>query len=287
MPPRRATERIRRLRDALATKNRDEIIKWLAGDEEHLADLLSGGELADEQLVRQFLLGDLQGRDRERFETRLSSEEGLLAQLRFVENQLIDDYLAGELPAAEVQKFERHFLAEPERLEKLTYAQILQASVKEIVPEELGEVGAAARASGFEAKPASAKDKLAQWWRSVRDALPLPNLAVLTLVPGQVRGSTVRKEEIKIDASTQPLQIKIVLLEESHTNYRVELHTVEGQEVWVEDDLSAQPADAGVAVVVILPPGLIGEGDYKITLSGVLEHGNFEKIGTYYRSVRS
>jgi hypothetical protein len=287
MPPKRATEKILRLREAMATEDRDDIIKWLAGDEDHLTELLSGSELADEQPIREFLLGDFQGQDGKRFELRLSSDERLLAHTHLVENYLIDDYLAGELSPDEVKKFERYFLADPKRQAKLTYTRLLQASSEGALPDRSGEESAAAQASGFEAKSVSAKDKLAQWWRSVRDALPLPNLAVLTLVPGQVRGGTGGIEDVKVEAGTQPLQIKILLPEESHASYRVELHVVEGQEVWAEEGLFAQVSDAGLAVIVTLPPGLVGEGEYKVILSGVSESGDYEKLGTYYRRVGS
>ena len=335
MSQRSTADRLHRLRDALAGEDRDDIIKWLAGDEEHLAELLDGGEFPEEQLIKQFLLGDLQGEDRERFETRLTTEEKLLAQLHFVEDQLIDDYLTDALSPADEEKFERYFLSEPERRGKLNYISMLRASARELVAEELKEtiVGEEESASlsgkvnedlssyienpvlrqkesvseeekkqtipessawrsetdkpNYGSKPSGAKHKFVEWWRSVRESLQFQNLAVLTLVPGQVRGGASESGDVKIDSSVQGVQIKILLLEDSHIRYRIELHTVEGHEVWVEEDLSAQQTDAGVAVVVTLPPGLIGKGDYKVTLSGAAEDGNYEKIGTYYRSVSS
>lgn len=79
----------------------------------------------EKQQVRQYLLGSLAQEEREQMELRLFLEDEFLTLVEGAEDDLIDDYVAGDLTEMERKRFERHFLCTPERQQKLQLIQAL------------------------------------------------------------------------------------------------------------------------------------------------------------------
>ncbi len=81
---------------------------------------------ADENRIKQYLLGALSETDREQLEnTLLVSDEGL-ESIELIEEELINDYLSGELNETERQQFETIFLCTANRKSKLEYLRTLR-----------------------------------------------------------------------------------------------------------------------------------------------------------------
>ena len=73
----------------------------------------------DHYNIRQYLLGQLTGEEREEFEQRLFAEDELLEELQTAENDLVDDYLTGDLNENEVALFRKNFLVGSKREREL------------------------------------------------------------------------------------------------------------------------------------------------------------------------
>ncbi|HMV51813.1 MAG TPA: hypothetical protein PKD31_28985, partial [Blastocatellia bacterium] len=88
--------------------------------------------------VRSYLLGTLADAPRERIEeTLLIGDEGL-ERLEMAEEDLIEEFLDGELDAEQLASFESHFLCTTARKEKLAYLQAIRAvAVQRSQPEPL------------------------------------------------------------------------------------------------------------------------------------------------------
>lgn len=278
-------DKIKELRVELAAEGRSQVEDRLLDDEEEFNPILLKDELEDEMLLRQYLLGgeELTEEDKMRIEDRLIADEGYFAQMRLIEDELIEDYLQGVLSDEEVKKFKSHFMSTPERRQSIRFAEDLRASIIE------GEEINAGHGQTGESQPGAPIDpisKLNEWGRSMLEFFGLSNSIGLVLMPGQVRGSTSETSSIELPPHDQPLQINLILEDNSYQSYRAELRTVEGQEVWREENLKAQRTSSGDAVVVTLPPGHVTANDYIVTLSGAADDGGYEKIGTYFFRVR-
>jgi hypothetical protein len=84
-----------------------------------------GSERIDEQLLTDYLMGNLTEADESRVEDRVFSDSDTLAALEDAEADLIDAYVRGSLSEAERRAFERRFLASPSRRKKVEFARAL------------------------------------------------------------------------------------------------------------------------------------------------------------------
>jgi hypothetical protein len=82
-------------------------------------------------LIRRYLLGDLEERDRVALEERLLSDKPLFDELLLMETELADEYARGALADHELIKFESHFAVAPERQRKIAMARALKRYVSE------------------------------------------------------------------------------------------------------------------------------------------------------------
>ena len=75
--------------------------------------------------IRQYLLGQLGEEGQQDIEQRLLREDDLFQELEIAEDELVDDYVAKELEPADRQRFEQYFFSTPEREHKLRFATTL------------------------------------------------------------------------------------------------------------------------------------------------------------------
>src|SRR5215217_9468494 len=87
----------------------------------------------NEKLISRYLLGELPEEQQVQIEDRAFSDKDYLATITTVENDLIDEYVRGELSAADRQRFESRFLASAERRKRVEFAKALR-SVASAVP---------------------------------------------------------------------------------------------------------------------------------------------------------
>jgi hypothetical protein len=88
----------------------------------------------DSEILRRYILGDLNENQRERLEDRLFADENFSLLADETEQDLVDEYLRNELNQSEKQLFETNFLKTENQRRKIEIAKTLQAemfSVKE------------------------------------------------------------------------------------------------------------------------------------------------------------
>jgi len=68
----------------------------------------------------------------------------------------------------------------------------------------------------------------------------------------------------------------------NHRSYRVELNTAGGAQVWVQGGLTAQQADWGRFVSLMLPTRALQAGEYELILRGSTNERKNEVAGYYY-----
>lgn len=83
-------------------------------------------QLTDEAVARRFLLGQLPPEEQERIEELAFADVDTFAFLETVEDDLIDEFIQGDLSAEEKQRFENHFLSLPGRRNNLQVSRALQ-----------------------------------------------------------------------------------------------------------------------------------------------------------------
>src|SRR2546421_2580710 len=76
-----------------------------------------------QERIRRYLLGNLPAAEQEEIEKDLLTNGDLFEELLVIEEELIDDYLSGELNTDDRTAFESHFLATPERHDQLRFGR--------------------------------------------------------------------------------------------------------------------------------------------------------------------
>ena len=85
----------------------------------------------NEKLISRYLLGELPEEQQVEIEDRAFSDKDYLATITTVENDLIDEYVRGELSAPDRQRFESRFLASAERRKRVEFAKALRTAFSE------------------------------------------------------------------------------------------------------------------------------------------------------------
>ena len=81
--------------------------------------------ISSDQTIIKYLLNDLSGEEEARFEQAYLSDESLFEQVKALEEELIEDYVKGDLSARERDLFERHYLASNQRRARVETARQL------------------------------------------------------------------------------------------------------------------------------------------------------------------
>ena len=84
-----------------------------------------------EKLIAQYLLGELPEEQQVEIEDRAFADKDYLANITAVENDLIDEYVRGELSTTDRQRFESRFLASAERRKRVEFAKALGTVLSE------------------------------------------------------------------------------------------------------------------------------------------------------------
>src|SRR5690242_9454183 len=95
-------------------------------------------DLKSENLITQYLLGELPDEQQVEIEDRAFGDEEFMASLTSVENDLIDEYVRGELSDADRRRFESRFLASESRRKRVEFAKALARLLPETRVTERG-----------------------------------------------------------------------------------------------------------------------------------------------------
>ena len=85
----------------------------------------------DQQMITEYLLGELPSIEREHLEELLFSDPALYQTLMMAEDRLIDDYLCRQLSHKQQIRFEQYFLISERRRAKLAMGQLLQTTISD------------------------------------------------------------------------------------------------------------------------------------------------------------
>ncbi|MBS1812932.1 MAG: hypothetical protein JST84_32500 [Acidobacteria bacterium] len=119
--------------------------------------------LAQKNLVRRYLLGDLPEADQLALEQKYFAESELFEQVWAAENELVDEYVRGSLRGNDRTFFERNYLTSPKHQERVATARLLLHAADASLSED--------------AHPAKQETKAhSSWWENLMSFLTPPQL---------------------------------------------------------------------------------------------------------------
>jgi cell division protein FtsB len=305
---------------------------------------------ADQAAVR-YLLGELTESQRAELEDRLLESEEAFERVSIAEDELIDEYLRGELSGGGRERFEKDYLADPEHREKLEFARTLRERLASPLPIQKWQTSvrrsssspvrsprialdlalaaaalflltagsflgfqylrsrrqldrAAVRTEALERQERAMRqeiadlkarnDRLAQQielTRSRLSATPSPPLQPETLVASFVlTASLVRDiretQTLGLPRGVKEVRLTLQIREGPDGPYRAILRTVDGAKIWSAGSLKARGEASRKSVVVSLPATALASDDYILTLSRVSAGGEMQDVADYYVRVK-
>lgn len=93
----------------------------------------------EQEMIRQYLLGQAPDRDLSRLEERLLTDAAFYEELLTVEDELVDQYVGGRLSDSERESFGNHFALSRERQKKVRFAKALNKYLTLTEAKQLGE----------------------------------------------------------------------------------------------------------------------------------------------------
>lgn len=150
-----------------------------------------------EQMMIQYLLGELPEAWQAHFERRFFTDSECYAQLQIVEERLIDDYVRGQLSSERRERFETRYLVSERRRQKVAFVSTLIRAIAEL--------------------PAPARHEPANWrqtlssWRERLSAprLAFAGLALLILIGGAwlaIEMSRLRAQQARLQSELAALR---------------------------------------------------------------------------------
>lgn len=232
-------------------------------------------DLNSENVIAQYLLGELSEEQQIEIEDRAFEDKDYLANITAVENDLIDEYVRNELSGAERQRFEKRFLVSAERRKRVEFARALAGVMSEqAVPQKIVVPEA----------------KLWSWWDSIYAFIsgltPAAKMAFVSAVPllligvGYLSIETLRLRreltELRSQNQSQQNQQQQALELERHRNQELsaQLNQEKQQREQTDESLrelseagdAVNPAPRPVIASLTLLPGLSRGGDNKPSL---------------------
>ena len=238
----------------------------------------------------QYLLGQAGPAESSSFEERLITEKDFYDELTIAEDELIDQYLDGDLTGVEREQFESHFLSSPERRQKVRFGnalfQVADRNGDEALPVETIEPS---RVPIHLLQPRAVVPYavlallvivgIGFWaiWKQSNVRVS-GRIASISLLPGTTRADQpVNKISNSADVGTIQLRLALANPQE---NYRVKVMNGDGTEVWSGEGRLQTDSNHSFLVADI-PAQLLPNGDYQVILSRKLPDGSFEEASTY------
>lgn len=243
--------------------------------------------IADQSLLRRYLLGTATPESREDLEARLFSDDKIFSErLSIAEDELVSDYVQSALTVGERQDFEKHFLCTDERRAKLEFAKALHAYAE--------------RSTGFERSDAAKRSDTVRQspWAWLRRPLVSPAWAMaaaallvlliqiprLTTSGGNAGGSTVvavsltagttraaggELTRVKLNADSQIVRLRLDPESTRFASYRASVFQVDDDALVSEVRLVPASQSGSPELTVTLPADSLPKGDYYVRLQGL------------------
>jgi hypothetical protein len=256
--------------------------------------------------LRLYLLGLLPQERARPLEERLLSDGSFYEELVIAEDELIDEYLDGELDGRELERFNGHFLNSPHRMSRVRFARTLKRYVAETDAAAVAETPAPAEDPASGIKPERGGGRFLPWprvpgpapaaylavallvscaitWvviRSMSSGAPRQVATVLLTPGGQTRaGGDLQLVDIPVGADVVQLRLRLVAVD--FQSYHATLLNEDGVLLLNASNLKPEPVEGTQAIVMTLPARNIQPGGYQLRLDGVYPDGNSESIDAY------
>jgi hypothetical protein len=266
---------------------------------------LATGDNNQAQIVR-YLLGRLAGSNRTRFEARLAADDELLGLLDRVEEELVRDYLRGDLSWWDRRCFERRLRSSADLGIKTNAAQALMIALS--TSSDMASLPAHARRARFWLPPFGPMSRFvltsailglcALWlgWddfqlrRQLTARRPENTSGVAAiqpvfsfiLSPGLTRGDS-RPRRMLLPETAARVRLRLELPGwATYRLYRATVRTTDGAyEVWSGDVSSSNGNQAGVSVDVEIPVETLVTADYVIVLRALTTQIEWQELASY------
>jgi hypothetical protein len=235
----------------------------------------------DDQTIIRYLLNDLSEADQESFEEAYLKDQGLFEQLRSHEEELIEDYVKGDLSRRERRLFERRYLVSAQRRARVEAARQLVEVCSLLASSEAAAndtIGGKWYSAGLRLWMLT-KQRFPQWGGVAAAILLLLGLGLVIELSRMQRQLAVINEERKVferqveEAERQLAREREQLVEERGHNIalREELRSVNKRlgRLAEEPETSQSPKDN--VVFLALMPGIrsLGNLDRAVISAGV------------------
>jgi hypothetical protein len=91
-------------------------------------------KMANEQIIKNYLLGELPDEETEELEERLFIDDDLFQELQVVEMSMLDSYVRKTIAEDEIERFEKNYLVTLERRKRVVQSEIFHDAVKAMRP---------------------------------------------------------------------------------------------------------------------------------------------------------
>jgi len=253
-----------------------------------------------QQAIRQYLLGILPQDQAVELEERLLIDGELYEELLIAEDELVDQFLSGEMPDGERETVETHFLRAPGRQEHLLFARALRKYVSTNGPQAVNNSEAQQKTVDerrswlprlFPRYPALAFSLAGALVLIIVGGIWLANrisnrphepqtVWAIELTPGLQRDEGGIKS-FAIPANIDAVRLQLDLAEGQYQSYEAIVLDVDGRSVTTRKNLMAQSANGHQIVLLDVEAALLAPGDYRVKLSGLSASGSLESLGSY------
>jgi hypothetical protein len=265
-------------------------------------------QMETQEVIRQYLLGLLPQEQAGELEEQLFIDGELYEELLIAEDELVDQFLAGEMSEREREAIERHFLRAPGRQEQFLFAGALKKYISATASQAVKDLGTRQQTinespSGERREKTSLLSRL--FPRNPALAYPLAGALVLIIVggiwlvsrmvnrsnqpqtvwaieltPGLQRDDSGIKSFV-IPANIDAVRLQLDLAEDQYKSYQAVVQDIDGRSVITGNNLKAQSASGRQIVAVDVEPARLAPGDYRVKLSGLSDSGTLENLESY------
>jgi hypothetical protein len=268
------------------------------------------GTEQQKEVIKQFLLGELNEEYRQQVEERLLTDSDYRDEILMIESELVEDYLTERLRPNDRGNFEKNYLSAPRQQRNLKLTRVLlQAaesaksrpspeltllqSLKDIFwPRRqdlrwavlslilLAVVGSVVIYKVWQSSSQSTElqAELVRLNTPSNILTPSSSVPSVTLLPFNLRDKGTPLPRLLITSASEVAQLRVTTAANTYQNYKVEVHAI-GDDQLVQFELKPQPS--GDTLILQLPARVLKPNDYVVTIRGVNAQEVTEDAGEY------